>query len=173
MRQFVFLLFCSPALLGCSHNKSPSDAPVKQSWVLNYLKGYDDFSNNIKLADGYEWDEEQTISDNRLSALYYPEKNIVIGQSFTGCNGAINMFAENDLHNWQISFTQVACPRRVKLADGSLQEHIHGSRDIADRVFTKLTSKISRQSVDWDRGLLVWYSADDELLAKFKLEVAE
>ena len=173
MRQIVFLLACSLILLGCSQKQSLGDAPIKQSWVLEYLKGYDDYSNSFKLADGSEWAEEQSISDNRLRALYYPKKNLVIGQFFSGCNGALNTVRENDINNWQMTITQMACTRLYNLPDGSQQETIYSSRDIADRVFSGLTSKISRQSVDWDAGLLAWYSVDDELLATFKLEAAQ
>ena len=172
MRLVVFLMAGALFLLGCAHNQNQAETPIKQSWVLEYLKGYNEFYNNIKLAEGYEWAEEQTIADNRLSALYYPEKDIVIGQFFSGCNGASNNWSEGLVNNWQMTVTQVACTRRVKLTDGSLQEHVHGSTDIADRVFSKITSKISRQSVDWNAGLLTWHSADGELLAKFKLEAA-
>lgn len=173
MRQIVSLLACSLALLACTHNQNFKDVPVKQNWILQYLEGYDDFYNNIKLADGYEWAEQQAISDNRLSALYYPTKNLVIGQFFSGCNGASNIPSEDGINNWQMTVTQVGCSRLVRRNDGSLHEHVHGSLDVADRVFSKVSSRISKQSVDWDKGLLLWYSVDDRLLAKFKLEAAE
>ena len=173
MRLTIFLMAFISALLGCSHNQSEAEIPLKQSWVLEYLKGYDEFNNTFKLPEGYEWVEEQMISDNRLSALYYPGKNLLMGQHFSGCNGASNMGREDDINNWQMTITQVGCTRLVKLPDGSTQEYMHSSRDIADRVFSEFATNIARQSVDWDAGLLTWYSREGELLAKFKLEVPE
>jgi len=173
MTRILLLMAWSMAFLGCAHNQSQNDAPVKQSWVLNYLKGYDELYNTFQLPEGFEWIEEQTISDNRLSALYFPKKNLVQGLHFSGCNGASNMGLKDDMNNWHMTVTQVGCTRLVKLPDGSIQEHMHSSRDIADRVFSKIASNISRQAVDWDAGSLTWHSADDELLAKFKLEAAE
>ena len=157
--------------------------PVQQSWRMEYLQGFDEFYDNLSLPNGYSWATSipegypkvmisGSANDTIMSATYYPDQNLVVGNRVYSCNGVSNLDADTSGHNWQRSITQVACTRLMNGPDGN-REHVHGSRDVVDRIFPSVANKMTSQKLDIGAGILSWYDFEGIKLVSFVLEAAE
>ena len=180
MRAGILISVLSSMLLTAC-NTTPE--PVQQSWRMEYLQGFDEFYDNLSLPKGYSWTTSipedypkvmisDSVNDTIMSATYYPDQNMVVGNRVHSCNGVGNLDADTSGHNWQRSTTQMACTRLMNGPDGT-RDHIHGSRDVIDRLFPSVADKMTSQKLDIGAGTLSWYDLDGKKLVGFVLESSE
>ena len=170
------------SLLGACHslNDEPNSHDlISSEWQLVEMKGMEkDFE--VPIPDGFiKVGPPANWNNLKFWTTFDPKTNRIVGNRFSGCNGAYNSKAETFENKWGHGLRRRACTTLMQRVDGTgpileTSASFNSLGEYSESRFLELAPQIAGSSVDWDAKTFTYLDADGQQIMKFKrAEAAE